>query len=421
MLSYARRAPEFGFRAATVEFDFAEVMERVQRVIRQIEPHDSVERYSMLGVEVFEREARLHSPYEIDLGDRVISARNIIIATGARPSVPQLPGLEQIDYLTSDTVWGLRALPARLLVLGGGPIGCELAQCFQRLGSAVTLVQRDARLLPREDVEVSAMVAERLRAEGMQVLTAHRALRFERSADGNALVCEHHGREITIGFDRVLLALGRTANVRGFGLEELGVKLTRHGTLEADALLRTNFPNIYVCGDVTGPYQFTHVAAHQAWYAAVNALFSPFKTFQVDYRVIPWATFTDPEVARVGLNEREASERGIAYEVSRYDIDDLDRAIVDGEAHGMVKVLTVPGKDRILGVTIVGHHAGELLAEFVSAMKHGLGLNKILGTIHVYPTLTEANKYSAGVWRRNHAPQKLLAWLARFHAWRRGA
>jgi pyruvate/2-oxoglutarate dehydrogenase complex dihydrolipoamide dehydrogenase (E3) component len=333
--------------------------------------------------------------------------------------VPDLPGLDRVAYLTSDTVWSLRANPGRLLVLGGGPIGCELAQAFQRLGAEVTLVQRH-RLLPREDDEVAALVEARFRAEGIRVLTGHHVRRVEVDGDARALVCEHDGSEVRIEFDTLLLALGRQANVTGFGLEELGVALTPRGTVAADPFLRTTYPNIYVVGDVTGPYQFTHVASHQAWYAAVNALFSPFKRFRVDYAVIPWATFTDPEVARVGLNELEARERGIRYEVTRYGLDDLDRAIADDEAHGFVKVLTVPGKDKILGVTIVGEHAGDLIAEYVLAMKQGIGLNKILGTIHIYPTMAEANKYVAGAWKKAHAPEKLLAWVERFHAWRRG-
>lgn len=420
MLHYAKRAKDYGFQQATVEFDFAEVMERVQRVIRQIEPHDSVARYQGLGVEVIQAEAKIVSPYAVEVDGRTLTAKNIIIATGARPTVPPIEGLETVGYLTSDTVWGLRQRPRRLLVLGGGPIGCELAQSFQRLGSEVVLVQRGDQLLPREDQEVARLVEERFRQDGMQVLTSHTAQRAERVAGQRVLVCEHLGAEVRIEFDQLLIALGRKANVQGFGLEALGIKLAPGGTIEADEFLRTNYPNIFVCGDVTGPYQFTHTAAHQAWYAAVNALFQPLKRFRVDYSVIPWATFTDPEVARVGLNELEALEKGIAYEVSTYGIDDLDRAIADGEAHGLVKVLTVPGKDRILGVTIVGSHAGELIAEFVMAMKHGLGLNKILGTIHIYPTLAEANKYVAGVWRRQHQPQALLRWVARFHSWRRG-
>ena len=365
-------------------------------------------------------QAKIISPYEIEVDGKILTAKNIIIATGARPAVPQIPGLDDVGYLTSDTVWNIRERPRKLLVLGGGPIGCELAQSFQRLGSEVILVQRGKHVLPREDVEVAEMVEQQFREDGVQVLTAHTAKRFEMKDGQRVMVCDTERGEVSIDFDQLLIALGRQANVKGFGLEALKVKLAAKGTVEADEFLRTNYPNIYVCGDVAGPYQFTHVAAHQAWYAAVNALFSPLKSFRVDYSVIPWATFTDPEVARVGLNELEAKENDIAYEVCTYGIDDLDRAIADSEAHGLVKVLTVPGKDKILGVTIVGTHAGDLIAEFVMAMKWGLGMNKILGTIHIYPTLAEANKYVAGVWKRQHKPESLLQWVERFHAWRRG-
>ena len=420
MLSYARRAKDFGFKKAIVEFDFAEVMVRVQSVIKKVEPHDSVERYTNLGVDVKQGEAKIVSPYVIEVDGERITAKNIVVATGARPAVPPIPGIDKVDYLTSDTVWELREQPKRLLVLGGGPIGCELAHSFQRLGCDVTIVQRGAHIMEREDDEISEMVANNFRQEGMNVLTEHTAVRFEVDGEQKVLVCEHRGNEVSIEFDQVLIALGRRANVSGFGLEELEVKISQRGTIEADEFLRTNYPNIYVCGDVAGPYQFTHTAAHQAWYAAVNALFSPFKSFRVDYSVIPWATYTDPEVARVGLNELEAREKDIPYEVSTYGIDDLDRAIADSEDHGLVKVLTVPGKDKILGVTIVGNHAGDLIAEFVAAMKHGFGLNKILGTIHIYPTMAEANKYAAGVWKKAHKPEKVLEWVKRFHAWRRG-
>ncbi|MDH5693269.1 MAG: dihydrolipoyl dehydrogenase [Gammaproteobacteria bacterium] len=420
MLSYAQRAKEFGFNKTTVDFDFAQVMERVQRVISKIEPHDSVERYSGLGVDVYEGEAKILSPWEVQVNGQVLSAKNLIIATGARPFVPNIPGLDQIDYFTSDTIWNLRVRPEKLLVLGGGPIGSELTQAMQRLGAHVTVVDRGARIMGREDPDVSETVAERFRIEGITLLSGHSAKCFETSDGKKFLVTDSEGEETRIEFDQVLVALGRQANVTGFGLEDLGVKLTERGTIEADELLRTNFPNIYVCGDVTGPYQFTHVAAHQAWYAAVNALFSPFKSFQVDYSVIPWATYTDPEVARVGLNETEAQQKNIPYELTKYGIDDLDRAIADEEDHGFVKVLTVPGKDKILGVTIVGHHAGELIAEYVQAMKYNIGLNKILGTIHIYPTLSEANKYAAGVWKKAHKPEGLLEWVKRFHRWRRG-
>jgi pyruvate/2-oxoglutarate dehydrogenase complex dihydrolipoamide dehydrogenase (E3) component/uncharacterized membrane protein YdjX (TVP38/TMEM64 family) len=420
LLAEARDAGRFGLEGAALKFDFATVMERVQEVIRKIEPHDSVERYTKLGVDVLEGAARLVSPWEVEVDGRRLSARSIVIATGARPLVPPLPGLEAAGYLTSDTLWELRELPRRLVVLGGGPIGAELAQCFARFGSEVTIVEMAPRLLPREDEDAAAAVEARFRAEGLRLATAHRAVRVESGADGRRLVCEHEGVEVALPFDRLLVALGRQANVEGFGLDELGVALSERGTVAVDGLLRTNFPNIYACGDVAGPYQFTHVAAHQAWYAAVNGLLAPFWSFSADYRVIPWATFTEPEVARVGLSEDEARARGIACEVTKYGIDDLDRAIADGADHGFVKVLTVPGKDKILGATIVGAEAGNLVAEFVLAMKHGLGLNKILGTIHIYPTMMEANKYAAGNWKRAHAPQAALRLAERLFAWRRG-
>ncbi|TAL66392.1 MAG: pyridine nucleotide-disulfide oxidoreductase [Burkholderiaceae bacterium] len=422
-LSHVKRSQEFGVRSAQAEFDFAEVMERVQRVIRQVEPHDSVARYTSLGVDVAEGSARIVSPWEVEItlhdgSVERLTTRSIVIATGARPFVPPIPGIEQVDVLTSDNVWALRQRPDRLVVLGGGPIGSELAQTFARLGSQVTQVQRAPRILMREDADVSDLVTARFRAEGIAVLVGHKAERVEVVNGEKQLVATHEGHEVRIAFDALLVAVGRVANLKGYGLEELGVTTGR--TVEVNGFLQTNLPNIYAAGDVAGPYQFTHTAAHQAWYAAVNALFDPFKKFRADYRVIPWATFVEPEVARVGLNEIEAKEKGVPYEVTTYGLDDLDRAIADGEAHGFVKVLTVPGKDRILGVTIVGEHAGDLLAEFVLAMKHGIGLNKILGTIHTYPTLAEANKYVAGNWRRTHTPQGLLAWGERFHAWRRG-
>jgi pyruvate/2-oxoglutarate dehydrogenase complex dihydrolipoamide dehydrogenase (E3) component/uncharacterized membrane protein YdjX (TVP38/TMEM64 family) len=420
LVAEVREAGHYGLRDTELEFDFATVMERVQRVVRKIEPHDSVERYTGLGVDVIEAEARLVSPWEVEAGGRRLTARSIVVASGARPLVPPIPGLEQVDYLTSDNLWELRELPDRLVVLGGGPIGAELAQCFARFGSEVTIVEMAPRLLPREDADVAAEVEARFRAEGLRVATAHRAVRVATGADGTRLVCEHDGAEVALPFDRLLIALGRRANVEGFGLEELGVALGERGTVAVDGLLRTNFPNIYACGDVAGPYQFTHVAAHQAWYAAVNALLAPWWSFRADYRVIPWATFTDPEVARVGLSEDEARARGIDYEVTRYGIDDLDRAIADGTDHGFVKVLTPPGKDKILGATVVGAEAGNLLAEFVLAMKHGLGLNKLLGTIHIYPTMMEANKYAAGNWKRAHAPEGALRMVQRVFAWRRG-
>ena len=419
MLNYIARAEEYGFKRATAEFDFADVMERVQRIIATIEPKDSVERYTGLGVDCIRGDAEIVSPYRVRVNGREIATRTIIVATGGAPFVPPIPGLRDADYYTSDTIWELRTLPKRFIVLGGGPIGCELAQAFSRLGSSVTIVERNPHLLMREDDDAVACVQERFAAEGIRILTAHAALRVEPADEGKRLVCEHDGREVTVPFDAALVAVGRRPTTAGLGLETVGVTLSARGAVEVDEYLRTNVPTIYACGDVIAPYQFTHTASHEAWYATVNALFSPFRRFKANYSVIPWTTFTDPEVARVGLNERDAAHRGIPVEVTRYDLDDLDRALADGEGHGFVKVLTPPGKDHILGVTIVGHHAGDLIAEFILAMKWGLGLKKIMSTIHIYPTLAEANKFAAGVWRRNNAPQGVLDWVEKFHRWRR--
>jgi pyruvate/2-oxoglutarate dehydrogenase complex dihydrolipoamide dehydrogenase (E3) component len=426
-----RTAEHYGLQAGTPAFSFRAVMARVHAVIREIAPHDSIERYTGLGVEVLQGHARVVDPWTVEVrGEdgsiRRLSTRSIVIAAGARPFVPPLPGIDAAGYVTSDTLWDrfaeLDAPPPRLVVLGGGPIGCELAQAYARLGSQVTQVEMASRIMIREDEEVSALARASLERDGVAVLTGHKALRCEREEGDDGvhkfIVVEHQGVEQRIEFDELLCAVGRVARLQGYGLEELGIPTER--TVVTNDYLETLYPNIFAAGDVAGPYQFTHTAAHQAWYAAVNALFGRFRRFKVDYSVIPWATFIDPEVARVGLNEQEAREKGIAHEVTRYGIDDLDRAIADGTAHGFVKVLTVPGKDRILGVTIVGEHAADLLAEFVLAMKHGLGLNKILGTIHTYPTLAEANKYAAGEWKRAHAPQTVLRWLERYHAWERG-
>jgi pyruvate/2-oxoglutarate dehydrogenase complex dihydrolipoamide dehydrogenase (E3) component/uncharacterized membrane protein YdjX (TVP38/TMEM64 family) len=423
-----RHASNYGLSDAAPNFSFKAVMQRVHDVIKAIEPHDSIERYTGLGVEVLQGYGKLVNPWtvEVALNDgrtQRLTARSIVIAAGARPFVPPLPGLDDVGYVTSDTMWDefakLDEVPKRLVVLGGGPIGCELAQSFARLGSHVTQVEMGTRIMVREDEEVSELAKASLVADGVQVLTGHKALRCEMVNGDKTLVVEHAGAEKRIVFDQLLCAVGRVARLQGYGLEDLGIPTNR--TVDTNEYLQTIYPNIYAAGDVAGPFQFTHTAAHQAWYAAVNALFGEWKLFKADYSVIPWATFIDPEVARVGLNEQEAKEKNIAYEVTKYGIDDLDRAIADSEAHGFVKVLTVPGKDKILGVTIVGAHAADLLAEYVLAMKHGLGLNKILGTIHTYPTMAEANKYAAGEWKRAHAPQRLLAWVKKYHDFKRGA
>jgi pyruvate/2-oxoglutarate dehydrogenase complex dihydrolipoamide dehydrogenase (E3) component len=424
LLSDVKRASALGMRSANVDFDFADVMERVQRVIRTVAPHDSVARYTELGVECLIGRALIRSPWSVEVEDaqglRTLTTRAIVIATGARPLVPPIPGIEKARCVTSDTVWELRTLPRRLLVLGGGPIGCELAQCFARFGSQVTQVEMTPHIMMREDPEMVEMVAQQMRADGVRILAGHKAMRIESDAGGSVLIAEGGDGEVRVPFDVLLCAVGRVPNTEGYGLEALGIGLTKQRTVQTNAYLQTIHPSIYACGDVAGPYQFTHTGAHQAWYASVNALFGGVKKFRVDYSVIPWCTFTDPEIARVGLNETEAREKNIPHEVVRYQIDDLDRAIADEDARGAVKVLTVPGKDRILGATICGSHAGELIVEFITAMKNGIGLNRILGTIHIYPTLSEANKMAAGVWKRTHAPQGLLRWVARYHAWRRG-
>ena len=427
MAHQMKNADHYGLNSTNPKFSFRSVMARVHDIIRQVEPHDSIERYENLGVDVIQGYGKIIDPWTVEIKHndgtvQQLTSRAIVLATGARPFVPPLPGIEEVGYVTSDTLWDefseLDEAPKRLVVLGGGPIGCELAQSFSRLGSQVTQVEMASRIMIREDEEVSVLSKESLESDGVNVLTDHKALRFEKEGDIKRLIVEHNGAEKVIEFDSLLCAVGRVARLQGYGLEELGIETNR--TIVTNDYLETLYPNIYAAGDVAGPYQFTHTAAHQAWYAAVNALFGQFKKFKVDYRVIPWATFIDPEVARVGLNEQEAKEQGIAYEVTRYNLDDLDRAIADGAAHGFIKVLTPPGKDSILGVTIVGEHSGDLMAEFVLAMKHGLGLNKILGTIHTYPTWAEGNKYAAGEWKRAHAPQKILQWLEKYHTWKRG-
>ncbi len=408
-----KRAQELGFKATSAEFDFGDIMQRIQRVIKTVAPHDSVERYESLGVDVIKGSAKIVSPYAVQVNGETILTRNIVIATGAKPFVPPLPGLEQVQYFTSDNLWSMPDHPGRLVVLGGGPIGTELAQSFARLDANVTQVEQGEQLLGREDKEVAAMVHAQLQAEGVDVKTGHRAISVVIEKGEKLLEVESGGISSLIPFDNLLIALGRSANTGGFGLEETGIETTQRGTIAVNEFLQTNYANIYAVGDVAGPYQFTHVAAHQAWYATVNALLGMIRKFKVDYSVIPWSTFSSPEVARVGLNEKEATQQGIDYECTVFNVEELDRAIADEAADGLIKVLTKPGSDKILGVTIAAEHAGDLLSEYVLAMKHGLGLGKVMGAIHIYPTLSEMNKSVAGEWRKNHKPEWLLGWLGR--------
>jgi len=419
VVHYAKKSEQYGIDKIDIKFDFAKVMDRVQNVIKKVEPHDSIERYTDLGVDCITGSAKIISPWEVEVNGKVLTTKNITIATGAGPFVPPIPGIQDADILVSDNLWDIRTLPERFIVLGGGPIGLEMAQSFSRLGSKVTVVEMASRIMIKEDADVSEFIDKKLTEEGVNVLTSHRAKEFKNIDDKKILICEVDGKDIELEYDKVLVAVGRRPNTKGFGLEELGVELRKNGTIETNEFLQTKFPNIFASGDVTGPFQLTHTAAHQAWYCAVNGLFGKFKKFRVDYSVIPWATYTDPEVATVGKNEEACKLEGIAYEVTKYGIDDLDRAIADSEDHGFVKVLTKPGTDKIIGATIVGNHASDLLLEFISAMKHGFGLNKILGTIHTYPTMGEANKYLAGEWKKERKPEMLLNWVKKFHSWQR--
>ncbi len=418
-MSHQKRSKEFGVHTAHAEFDFKEVMDRIRSIIGVIEHHDSVERYTGLGVDCYAGHATVESPYCVRVDGKELTTRSIVIATGAEPAVPSLPGIDDTGYYTSDTIWEINELPDRLLILGGGPIGCELSQAFVRLGSSVTQIQKQPRIMPREDVEYSEMVLKSFIEDGVDVRLEHAAKEFEVKNGVKTLICDHNGQDVRIEFDTLLVAVGRRARLTGFGIEKLGIELTKRGTIEVNEFLETNIPNIYAVGDVAGPYQFTHFGAHQATSAATNALLRPFYRSRCDYSTIPWATFTDPEIARVGLNELEAKEKGISYDVTRYDFKDLSRAIADSEAHGEIKVLTPPGKDKILGVTIAGEHAGDLITEFILAMQNGLGLNKILGTIHIYPTMAESARFVAGNWKRKQVSERTLKILSGFNRWRR--
>ncbi|MBZ0333306.1 FAD-dependent oxidoreductase [Marinobacter sp. AL4B] len=420
-----RHANRYGLESVPVKGSFKNIMNRVQEVIAKVEPHDSPERYRKLGVDCISGEASFVSPWELEVRHNDgrterLTARSIIVATGGKPAMPPIPGLAEMEPLNSDNLWELQEQPERLLVLGGGPIGSELAHAFARLGSQVIQVEMGDRLLAKEDSDVSELVKAQFESDGIDLRLEHAAREFAIEEGEKVVYCEHKGERVRIAFDQVLVAVGRAPNTKGLGLEKIGIETLRNGTVPVEDDMSLRYPNVFACGDVAGPYQFTHAAAHQAWYAAVNGLFGQFKRFRVDYRVMPWVTFTSPEVARVGLSEAEAKEQGVAYEITRYGLDDLDRAIAEGEDYGFIKILTVPGKDKILGVVVAGSHAGEILSEFTLAMKHGLGLNKILGTIHPYPTWNESAKYAAGEWKRAHAPEGILKLLEKLHDWRRG-
>ncbi len=418
MCADMRRADKFGVNPSEPEFDFSKIMDRIQSIIKTIEPHDSVERYTSLGVNCITGEAKITSPHEVEVNGQTLTGRRLVIASGARPFVPPIEGLDQISPLTSDNVWELKTLPKRLAVLGGGPIGCELAQSFARFGSEITLVEMAPSIMIKDDKQAAKLVHESLERDGVNILTDHKAVKVN-NGDNKELICETGEQQVAIEFDEILVAVGRRANTENLGLEELGVEINPNGTVKTDERLRTNVPSILACGDVAGPYQFTHTASHQAWYASVNGLFDRFKTFKVDYSVVPWVTYTEPEVAQVGITEDQAQQQGLDFEATVYELTGFDRALTESDTEGFVKVITPKGKDKILGATIVAAHAGEMITEFTLAMKHGLGLNKILGTIHPYPTWMEANKFAAGNWKKANAPQWALKFLEKFHNWQR--
>ncbi len=420
VLRYFKNAELFGFDSFPVDIKFEKVLNRVQRVIGQIKPKDSLERYQGMGVDCIKGKAQILSPFEVEVNGKILTTKNIVIATGAAPFIPKIPGLENIKFLTSDNIWNIRELPKRLLILGGGPLGCEIAQAFATFGSKITIIEKSKKILNREDNDVFLLLSEEFKKNGIEILNEHIAIRIESGNNIKKLICDNKGKEVSVNFDEILVALGRRPQAQGFGLEELGVEFTERKSLKVDSYLRTTkFKNIFACGDVASPFQFTHTAGHEALCVVINALFSPFKSVKVDYSVIPWCTFTSPEVARVGFSEEEAKKNGIPYEISFLGLDDLDRAIAESENLGFVKVLTVPGKDKILGVTIVGSQAGEMITEFICAMKHGIGLKKILETIHIYPTFSEANKLVAGVWRQQSTPNWFFKVLGIFHKWKR--
>lgn len=414
-----RRCQELGVKKVDFEVDFAQVMERVHRVIAEIEPHDSMQRYSSLGVECIPGMGEIVDPYTVKVGNKILKTKHIILAMGGSPVVPPLKGIEKIKPLTSENLWEIRILPRRLIVLGGGPIGSEMAQAFARIGSRVTQVEMGPRILGREDDDVASVIAHSFKKDGVEIVTQTRAKEIVIEGGEKILICDSAGTERRIPFDEILCAVGRRANTGGVDWKKLGIELNPNGTIKVDAFMRTTQKNICAAGDIAGPYQFTHTASHQAGYAVINSLFAPLKKFKADYSVIPWVTFTDPEVAQVGLNEQAAKSQGIPYELTKYGLDDLDRAICESEAHGFVKVLTKPGTDKIIGATVVGHNAGEFFIEFVQAMRQGFGMNGIMNAIHPYPTYAEANRYAAGQWKRAHAPAAGLKFLNWFNRVRR--
>ncbi|MXZ43622.1 MAG: FAD-binding protein [Gammaproteobacteria bacterium] len=407
-----RNASRYGIETTQASTNFPAVMRRVHEAIAQIQPHDSVERYTSLGVDCRRGHARVLDPHIVEVNGERPTTRSIVLATGATPTVPSIPGLLDCQFLTSETLWDLKELPRRLVVLGGGPIGCELAQAFHRLGSKVAIVEVEDQLLPLEDVDVSEVITDVLLSEGVDLYTGWQAS----ACKNQQLTIHRFGRERVLDFDQLLVATGRTPRVKNLGLEEVGINLSAKQTVKVNRYLQTEVNSVFACGDVVGPYQFTHMAAHQAWFASMNALTRPFWRLKLNDKIVPWAIFTDPELARVGVSENDATRLRIPHEVTKYSFAELDRAVAEGTSKGFVKLITKPGKDTLLGACIVGPSAGELISSCINAMRHGYGVNSILSTIHVYPTRMEAVRLAAGRLRRAQAPPSLLKLAERLNA-----
>lgn len=421
IISYGKTPSSWGLKNINIDFSFEDIMNKIHSIIKEIEPHDSIVRYTQLGAECFLGQAQILSPWEVQIGEKIISAKYLVIATGARPIIPQIPGIESISPLTSENIWQLKKQPARLGILGGGVIAAELAQAFSRLGSSVFIIEESSRILSREDEDASGLIHEIFIKEGIKIYTSHTLKKCEKSGDEKILLCiDREGREISLVCDQLFIAIGRKATTSGFGLEKIKLDLNDNGSIKVNEYMQTSLPNIFACGDVAGPFNLTHAASHQAWHTTVNALLGFIKMFKINYSVLPVCTYTDPEIATVGYSKAELIKKSIPFEETIFPMKDLDRAIIEGETCGFVKVFTPPNSDKILGVVIISAEASTMILEFTLAMKHNLGLNKILNTIHAYPGMGEANKYLAGRWKQRKSRLNLLKALERFHTFSRG-
>ncbi len=404
-----RRGAEFGLDAFEPQVDLGRVNDHVQSVIDRIQPHDDPERFRAYGCEVLFGSAEFVDAHRVRVNDEVVRGRRIVIATGSRPFIPPIEGLEEGGFITNETVFSLRELPRSLVVLGGGPIGVELAQAFARLGSQVSIVERLPHLLPQEDPELSDALREVLIAEGIRVHTETSAERVRTTGDTRVIECSGG---LHLEAEQILIAVGRRPSLDGLNLEAAGVEYDRRG-IGVDSRMRTSKKHIFACGDVCGPYPFTHMAEYQAGVVISNAVFRfPKKT---DYRVVPWVTYSDPELARVGLTAKQAADKGLDPVVLRFPFQDIDRALAEVEPHGFVKLVT--HKKKILGASILGPHAGELLHELVLAMQTGATIGDISATIHAYPTLAQVHRRTVntfyGAKLFSPATRRLVRWLNR--------